>query len=61
MIAQRLTTVLGSALQNSGRLAAYKFEDAAGIVRERQATHAASSTLVLLDQLTIVVNEALPD
>ena len=33
------------------------FEDAAGIIREWQAINSPSSTLVLLDQPTIVVNE----
>lgn len=34
-----------------------QFEDAAGVIREWQTAHAASSTLVLLDQPTIVVND----
>ena len=34
-----------------------QFEDAAGIIRGWQTAHSASSTLVLLDQPTIVVND----
>jgi predicted RNase H-like nuclease len=34
-----------------------RFDDAAGMIRDWQASHASSSTLILLDQPTIVANE----
>ena len=59
----KVGAIVGAVLHDHGnitelglpRLAQY--ENAAEIIREWQATHNASSTLVLLDQPTIVVNE----
>ena len=59
----RIGAIVGVVLHDDGTMTelgpprGVQFEDAAGIIREWQATHAPSSTLVLLDQPTIVVND----
>lgn len=55
--------IVGTVLQDDGNVTELglprlvQYEKAAEIIRQWQATHNASSTLVLLDQPTIVVNE----
>lgn len=59
----KVGAIVGAVLHDHGGLTELgpprrvRFEDAAGIIREWQAMHSPSSTLVLLDQPTIVVNE----
>ena len=59
----KIGAIVGAVLHETGSITELgpprrvQFEDAAGTIREWQATHSASSTLVLLDQPTIVVNE----
>ena len=55
--------IVGAIIHDDGRIAELgpprraQFADAAEIIREWQTAHSASSTLVLLDQPTIVVND----
>ena len=55
--------IVGAVIHDDGRITelgpprSAQFEDAAGIIRGWQTAHPASSTLVLLDQPTIVVND----
>jgi predicted RNase H-like nuclease len=55
--------IVGAVLHDDGNITELglprlvQYENAAGIIRQWQATHHPSSTLVLLDQPTIVVNE----
>lgn len=59
----KMGAIVGVVLHDDGRITELgppcrvQFEDAVGIIRGWQATHSASSTLVLLDQPTVVVNE----
>src|SRR4051794_27369435 len=56
--------IVGAVLHDDGSVTEFgpprrvQFEGAAEMIREWQATYPASSTLVLLDQPTIVSNEA---
>ena len=60
---RKIGAIIGAVIHDDGRIAELgpprraQFEDAAGIIREWQTAHSASSTLVLLDQPTIVVND----
>jgi predicted RNase H-like nuclease len=59
----KIGAIVGAVLHDDGSVTelgpprCVQFEDAAGVIRGWQATHSASSTLVLLDQPTIVLNE----
>jgi predicted RNase H-like nuclease len=59
----KIGAIVGALIHNDGRITELgpphpaQFEDAAGVIRGWQTAHSASSTLVLLDQPTIVVND----
>jgi hypothetical protein len=59
----KIGAIVGAVSHDDGRITELgpprpaQFEDAAGIIRGWQTAHSASSTLVLLDQPTIVVND----
>jgi predicted RNase H-like nuclease len=59
----KIGAIVGAVIHDDGRITDLgpprpaQFEDAAGIIRGWQAAHSASSTLVLLDQPMIVVND----
>ena len=59
----KIGAIVGAVIHDDGRITELgpprpaRFEDAGGIIRQWQTAHPASSTLVLLDQPTIVVND----